>query len=62
MAADIERFSLVFNFFKVIILQGLVCLYLLLPSVKVKIDANMKWAVFCCCNGILNYFSVGAVD
>lgn len=61
MVLDIERFLLVFNFFSRMSLQGLVCLFLLLPSLKAMTDANMKWAVFSCCNGIWSYFCVGVV-
>lgn len=57
MAPDMERFPLVFNFFIGMTLQGLVCLYLLLPSVKATNDEKTKWAEFCF-NDILSYFSV----
>lgn len=54
MAPNIERFPLVFNFFKGMTLQCFVCLYLLLPSIKAMTDVNMKWAVFFCFNDILS--------
>lgn len=60
MFPDLERFPLVFNFSKRVILQCFVCLSCC-PQWTPRLMQTMKRAVFCCCNGILNYFSVEAV-